>query len=98
MSKSQGFRRRSRHILRKSPRTRGKQPLSRLLQEYEEGDKVVIIIDSSVHKAMPHHRYHGLVGTITQKRGRAYVIEMMQGGKTRKIITRPEHIRLHSTK
>ena len=95
MSKSRGPRRRSRHILRKSPRERGKLPLSRLIREYEVGDKVAIIIDPAIHKGMPHRRYHGKIGTIGEKRGKAYVVNLKEGGKTRYLIVRPEHIRPH---
>ncbi len=95
MSKSRGFRRGTRAILSKKPRERGLQPIGRLLHEYQDGDKVVIKIDSSVHDGMPHPRYHGKVGIVEGKRGRAYVIKLVEGGKMRTIIARPEHIRPH---
>ena len=93
MSRSRGSRRRSRHVLRKAPRMRGKQPLGRLLHEHNVEDRIVIFIDPSFQKGMPHHRYHGKVGTIKEKRGRAYVVELTEGGKKRILIIRPEHIR-----
>lgn len=71
------------------------QPLGRLLYKYSLGDKVVVKIDPSIHGGMPHHRYHGRVGIIIEQRGQAYVIEMKEGGKTRKLIIRPEHLRPH---
>lgn len=98
MPKSRGFRGGARSILRKKPRERGLQPIGRLLHEYESGDEVVIKIDSSVHKGMPHPRYHGKVGVIERKRGRGYMVKLVEGGKVRTIIARPEHIRLHSTR
>jgi len=97
MPRSKGLRRGSRSILRKKPRERGLQPIGRVLHDYEMGDKVVIKIDSSIHKGMPHPRYHGKIGVIEEKRGRAYVIKMAEGGKIRTIITRPEHIKPHAT-
>ena len=95
MPKSKGFRRGARSILQKKPRRRGLQPIGNLLYEYTSGDKVVIKIDSSIHKGMPHPRYHGKVGTIEKKRGRAYVIRLVEGNKVRIIIARPEHIKPH---
>ena len=68
------------------------QPLGRLLHEYEEGEKVVVKIDSAIHKGMPHPRYQGRVGVVTEKRGRAYIIRMPEGGKVRNLIILPEHI------
>ena len=97
MPRSKGFRRSSRSILRKKPRERGLQPIGRVLHDYKMGDKVVIKIDSSTHKGMPHPRYQGKIGVIEEKRGRAYVVKMVEGGKIRTIISRPEHIKPHST-
>lgn len=97
MPKSHGFRRGARHILRKKPRERGLQPIGALLHEYKEGDKVAIKIDSSVHKGMPHPRYQGRIGVIAEKRGRAYVITLVEGKKVRTLIARPEHIKPHLT-
>lgn len=95
MSKSRGFRRKTRQLLRKNPRKRGQQPLGRLLHEYKAGDKVTVIIDPSVQKGMPHRRYHGKVGTVEEKRGRAYVVKIKEGNKVKTVIARPEHIKLH---
>ena len=93
MKHSKGFRSGTRQVLRKSPRERGLPPISRIIYPYEIGDKVVIKIDPSVHKGMPHPRFHGKIGTIIEKRGRAFVIEIRDGGKIKKVIARPEHIR-----
>jgi large subunit ribosomal protein L21e len=90
--RSKGYRSRTRTLFRKQPRERGKVGLSRLLRTYNPGDKVKIRIDSSVHKGMPHRRYHGRVGIIKGRRGRSYVIEVAEGKQTRILIARPEHI------
>lgn len=90
---SHGYRRKTRALLRKGPRERGKSSISRLLYEYKPGDKVVIDIDPSVHKGMPHRRYQGKVGIIIGKRGRAYEISVTQGDAVKQIIVRPEHIK-----
>ncbi len=92
MPRSKGYRRKSRSMLRKKARVRGLQPLGRLLHRYETGDRAVIKIDPSVHKGMPHHRYHGRVGVVSAQRGRAYVLDVQEGGKIRKLIVRPEHV------
>ena len=82
----------TRALFRKNPRERGKTTLEKILRSYSEGDKVVVKIDSSVHKGMPHRRYHGQVGVITAKRGRSYVVHVPQGDATKEIIVRPEHL------
>ena len=90
--KSKGLRRRTRNILRKSPRKRGGQALGMLLHEYKPEEKIVIKINSSVHKGMPHRRYHGKIGLIKEKRGRSYIVKVTQGNKEKTVILRPEHI------
>jgi large subunit ribosomal protein L21e len=82
----------TRALLRKDPRERGKTTLSKILQSYTEGDQVVVKIDSSVQKGMPHRRYHGKIGVIMAKRGRSYVVHVTQGDATKEIIVRPEHL------
>ena len=86
----------TRALLRRNPRERGKTTLRKILQSYGEGDKVVVNIDSSVHKGMPHRRYHGRVGMIKAKRGRSYVIHVTQGDAMKEIIVRPEHLTPYS--
>lgn len=93
---SHGYRRKTRALMTKSPRERGKSPISRLLYEYKPGDNVVIDIDPSVHKGMPHHRYQGKIGVVIGKRGRAYEIEVRQGDAIKTIIVRPEHLKPHA--
>jgi large subunit ribosomal protein L21e len=90
--RSKGYRSRTRTLFRKKAREKGKVGLSRLLKTYNPGDKVKIKIDSSVHKGMPHRRYHGRVGIVKARRGRSYVIEVAEGRQTRTLIARPEHI------
>ncbi len=95
MAKSHGTRRKSRSALKKRVREKGRIPLSRLLTKYKEGDKVVINIDSGVHKAMPHKRFMGKVATIVGTRGKAFIMEIPQRRTVKTIITTAEHIRMH---
>lgn len=97
MKKSKGYRARTRSLLRKKPRERGKIQLSRLLYEYREGDNVIIKIDPSVQKGMPHRRYYGKVGKIMGKRGRSYIVSVTQGDAVKEIIVRPEHLKPHKS-
>jgi large subunit ribosomal protein L21e len=95
MGKSQGLRRKSRAVLTKKVRERGKLPLSRLLTTYDEGEKVIIKIDPAIHKGMPHKRFQGQVATVMGKRGRAYVLQIPQTKIVKTIIALPEHLRKH---
>lgn len=94
--KAKGYRRKTRSLLKKKPRERGKVGLSKILYEYKPGEKVVIKAEPSVHKGMPHRRYHGKVGVIVIKKGRSYVVNVAQGNAIKEIIVRPEHITLHA--
>ncbi len=95
MTKSKGYRAKTRTLMKKNPRERGKTTLSKLLYEYKPGEKVVVKIDSSVHKGMPHRRYQGKIAVITNKRGRAYALKVKQGKAVKDIIVRPEHLTLY---
>ncbi len=95
MGKSQGLRRKSRAVLTKRVRERGKLPLTRLLTTYSEGEKVIIKIDPAVHKGMPHKRFQGQVATVVAKRGKAYVLAIPQTKITKTIIALPQHLRKH---
>jgi large subunit ribosomal protein L21e len=92
MKKSKGYRAGTRRLLRKAPRERGKMRISKLLHEYPPGSNIIVKIDPSIQKGMPHRRYHGKTGTIVEKRGRSYVISVTQGGAVKEIIVRPEHL------
>jgi len=94
--KAKGYRRKSRSILRRKPREKGKTGLSKILYEYKLGEKVVVKINPSVHKGMPHRRYQGKIGVIVNKRGRSYIMNVTQGKATKEIIVRPEHIVPHT--
>lgn len=65
------------------------------MREYEPKEKVVIKLDPSVHKGMPHRRFHGKIGVIADKRGGSYIVNVTQGKATKEIIVRPEHITPH---
>jgi large subunit ribosomal protein L21e len=78
--------------LKKEHKERGKIRMSKLLQEYQPGNRVVVRIDPSIQKGMPHRRFHGKTGTVTEKRGRSYVVTVPQGNAVKEIIVRPEHI------
>lgn len=93
MKQSHGYRHRTRSLLRKKPREKGKVGLSKILREYKLGDRVVVKLDPSVHKGMPHRRFHGKIGIIEKKRGQAYVVSVTQGKAIKEIIARPEHLK-----
>ena len=87
--RSHGFKHKSRSIMTKDA-PRG---VSFLLREYHEGDKALVIIDPRQHKALPHRRYHGKVGTIKKLGRRSIILDIKLGKKTKNLITRADHIK-----
>ncbi|MEB3825589.1 MAG: 50S ribosomal protein L21e, partial [Desulfurococcales archaeon] len=89
-----GFRHKTRKLLKKHTREKGSvPPISLLLHDYNEGDKVHIIINPAIHKGMPHRRYHGKTGVVLGRRGLAYLVKTSLGKKEKILIIRPEHLR-----
>ena len=92
MKKSKGYRRGTRRLSTKASRDKGRPKLGKLLIAYEVGSQVIVKIDSSVQKSLPHKRFHGKIGTVTAKRGRGYVVKVPQGDTVKEIIVRSEHL------
>lgn len=92
---SKGTKFRTRDIFRKPPRERGLPPPSRLLETYNVGDKVDVIVEPAVQKGQPHRRFHGKTAKVVELRGNSFVVSLRDGGKMKQIIARPEHIRKH---
>lgn len=92
MKKSKGYRRGTRMIAKKPTREKGKLSIGKLLFEHQVGSQVIIKIDASVQKSIPHRRFHGKIGTVLDKRGRGYVISVPQGDAVKEIIVRSEHL------
>ncbi|MDG6217952.1 MAG: 50S ribosomal protein L21e [Candidatus Thermoplasmatota archaeon] len=93
VKRSKGLRSKSRHILRKKPRYRGFSSITRSLQQFNEGERVNIVIDSAVHHGMPHIRFQGYTGTVQGKQGNAYQVQVRVGKKLKTLVVRPEHMR-----
>ena len=87
-----GYRRKTRHKLRKRPRDRGKISTSRLFQEFKIGEKVRIMQEPAVHEGMPHPIYKNKIGTISEKRGNSFIINIKDGSKTKHLISSPIHL------
>ncbi len=91
--RSKGFRSRTRKVFRKKPHERGLPGISVLLREYQPQDKVAVVVNPSVHKGMPHRRFHGKVGVVIGKRGRSYEVKIRDKERYKILIVRPEHLK-----
>lgn len=91
VSKSKGRRRKTRHKLKQRP---GYRPsITKFLQEFSPGQRVLIEPEPSSHSGVPFHRFKGKVGVVVEQRGRAYAIKITDGKKTKLVISRPEHLK-----
>ncbi len=66
--------------------------LSRFFKEYKIGQKVLIKIDASFHKGMPSAKFHGKIAQIIGKRGRSYILKVLDGSKEKILFVNPAHI------
>ncbi len=89
MARSSGFRRKTRYLLRKKS-VRG---LSYLLHDYKAGEKVVVDIDPSEHKGMPHRRFQGKVGVVDKVGRRTLVVKVNIGNKEKSVAARLNHVK-----
>jgi len=88
-----GYRRKTRDKISKSIREKSKFTVTKLLESYKAGDRVVLKLDSSFHTGMFLPRFHGKVGTVQGPRGKCYTIQMMDGNKEKTVVAHPAHLR-----
>ncbi len=93
MAHHYGQRKKTRYKYKKDLRRRGIAPVTAVIQEFEEGQKVHVVVDSSVQKGMPHRRFHGRTGQIIGKQGRAWVLEISDGRSKKIVVARPQHLK-----
>ena len=89
--KSRGFKSGTRKKLRQKSAVR--PAITKFLQEFKMNQKVVILPEPSSAAGMPHPRFKGKSGKIIDKRGKSYIVEILDGNKVKKLICRPEHLK-----
>ena len=88
--KSQGSQQGARQTLKRDRRE--KTTVNDRLQSFEEGEKALIHVDSSVQEGRPHMRFHGKTAEVTGKRGDAYIVEFDEGGQKKTLQIDPAHL------
>lgn len=94
MQRSRGSRSRTRNKLSKVQRPGRMNPITRKIQKFEAEDIVHIIIDPSIHKGQPHPRFHGKTAKVVGEKGKAYILSLNDGNKSKELIVRPEHLQM----
>ena len=89
---SKGLRSRTRGVLTKRVRERGPPPVTRFLQTFEVGDRVVVRLEAADPRGQPHPRYQGVTGVVVARVGRAYRLVFRDGGKRKEVVAAPVHL------
>jgi len=63
--------------------------ITALIKNFKEGDKVVIMPKSNMRN-IPHPRYKGRVGIVTERRGDAYLVEFYVSKSMKRHILVPQ--------
>jgi large subunit ribosomal protein L21e len=92
MPSSHGYRSKTRKILSREERSGFNDEILGILS-LKEGDKASIHIDPSIHKGMPHRRFHGRIVTVLGREGRAFKVEARMGDNSFILKVRPEHLK-----
>jgi large subunit ribosomal protein L21e len=81
---------RTRHLARHHKPS--KLSISSLMKDFKIGDSVVIVQKGNF-KDIPHPRYRGKTAVVIEKRGGAYVVELMVSSKTKRtLIVNQRHL------
>ncbi len=87
-----GSRRKTRHSLKKGVREKGKISITRMLQSFDVGDKVLLKAEPAVQKGIYARRFHGKVGVVKAKRGSCYEVVVKEGKKEKTAVVSPVHL------
>ncbi len=87
-----GQRRKTRSLMSKQRKTRGKISLRKYLQVLEPGTKVALKAEPSVQSGMYFRRFHGKVGVVSKKLGTCYEVLIKDGDKQKALIVHPVHL------
>jgi large subunit ribosomal protein L21e len=82
----------TRNTLSVSPRNKGLPQVTSSLRRFSVGEKASVRLDGRVQHGMPHPRYQGKTGTVVGRQGRAFVVEIVEGKKTKTLLVGPEHL------
>jgi len=88
-----GFRRKTRHKLKKNVRTKGKISLTRFFQKLKADDKVVLSAEPAYQKGMYFPRFHGKSAKVIRQVGTCYEVEMNDHKKSKTLIVHPIHLK-----
>jgi len=90
---SKGFRVKTRHTLRVRSRKKGLPQVTSSLRVFKIGETAIVKLDGRVQSGMCHPRYQGKTGVVVGRQGRAFLVEIVEGRKTKTLLVTPEHLK-----
>lgn len=82
----------TREKLSNDPRSRGTTPPQQVVEQFEIDERVHLKIDPSVPEGRFHPRFNGLTGTVIGTQGRAFKVQITDGGTQKTLIASPAHL------
>lgn len=79
-------------LKRKSVKSRGKISFSTFFQEFKAGDKVAVVREHSIPFGYSK-RTQGRTGTVIEKKGNAYHVEIKDLDKPKRYFIKPIHLK-----
>jgi len=64
-----------------------------VMKEFELGDKVQVVIDSSSHSGLPYKGFQGLTGEVSGKRGSSFEVKLNKGNRKIMVVTTAVHLK-----
>ncbi|MFP4401685.1 MAG: 50S ribosomal protein L21e [Candidatus Nanoarchaeia archaeon] len=92
MKRIGGFRRKTRYKMRQSISNKGKLPVSKFMQEFEIGERVVLKAEPSYQGGLFFLRFQGKVGDVIKKQGECLLVNIKDGKKAKKCLVHPVHL------
>jgi len=92
MQRIGGLRRKTRHLFTVPRRMKGKVTITKHMEEFEEGDKVKLIYNATIHKSPFKARHYGRVGVVSKKRGSCYEVSVKTDHSVKTVIVHPVHL------
>jgi len=88
-----GFRRKTRHKLKKPKKEKGKLKIGEFIKEFKENQRVILKAEPAYQKGMYFPRFHAKQGIIKGKRGNCYKVAIKDGRKEKMVIVHPVHLK-----
>jgi large subunit ribosomal protein L21e len=80
-------------LKRKRIRDKGKISLTKIFQKFDSGDSVAIVMELGAQSPGFPKRMQGRTGRVVEKKGSAYVVEVMDYNMKKQFSIKPVHLK-----